>query len=293
MAERVSRYIACDIDMTLQAGDWHPELKTEADRSLDVLVDAIESERQAGIGSSPFFGAVSGRTIESQRKEVEQKSDSYKRAVKKMNILIGSVGAEMALRKGDRFVPVSAWPGKLSGWDRKKAQHKMEVASDFGELELQGDMTQSANKLSYFVEAKERKPGEYAKKVEARLGKAGVKATVIYSGNRYLDILPRLASGKEVDKGAAVKFGARLLADEYHLSEEPKVVFAGDSENDEAAIEYAISSGGKAIIPGNAKKEFKRRMQKEYSSKHLYVATTNLARGVHEGLRHFEVLAPN
>ena len=292
MTERRGRYVACDIDMTLQAGDWYPELKTEADKGLDTLVGEIKKDRAGHANAPLFFGSVSGRTLESQRKEVEAKSGAYQRAVKEMDLLIGSVGAEMALRKGASFVPVAGWPGRLSGWNREKAQHVLESTADLGALELQGDMTQSANKLSYFVEMNERRPGDYAKRVQALLGKAGVKTTVIYSGGRYLDILPRLASGKEVDKGAAIGHGARLLADEHSLAAAPEVIAAGDSENDEAAFGHAIESGGKAVIPGNAKKEFKTRMRREYPASKLYIARKALAAGVHEGLIHFNVLAP-
>lgn len=43
MTEKYSgRYIACDIDMTLQPGDRHPRLKPEADRSLDALTNTVE-----------------------------------------------------------------------------------------------------------------------------------------------------------------------------------------------------------------------------------------------------------
>lgn len=233
---------------------------------------------------------MSGRTIESQREEVERNSQAYGRAVRKMNLLIGSVGAEMAIRVGDHFEAVREWPGSLSRWDRAKAQHALESIDELGVLELQGGMTQSANKLSYFAEANERRPGEFAERVEVLLGRRGVKATVTFSGGRYLDILSLLANGEPVHKGTAITYGARLLADKHDLPYLPQITFAGDSENDEAAFEYAIKSGGNAVIPGNAKKEFKQRMRKEYPKAKLYIAQKALAAGVHEGLRHFGVL---
>ena len=291
MTEKYSgRYVACDIDMTLQAGNWHPQLKPEADRSLDTLTSTIERDRNDNPSNPLFFGAVSGRTIESQYEEVERNSQAYGRAVRKMNLLIGSVGAEMAVRKGDRFELVREWPGSLSRWDRDKAQYVLENTDELGELELQGGMTQSANKLSYFAEANERKPGEFAKRVEVLLGRSGVKATVTFSGGRYLDILPLLANGEPVHKGTSIIYGARLLAEKHNLAYVPKITFAGDSENDEAAFAYAIKSGGNVVIPSNAKREFKQRMQKEYPKARLYIAQKALAAGVHEGLRHFGVL---
>lgn len=283
-------YVANDIDMTLQAGDWHPQLQPKANRSLDELIHAIVAKRQQAPDAPFYFGTATGRTLESHRKEVEAKSPAFKRAVAEMDLLIGSVGAEMEIRKGSGFVPVKNWPGRLAKWNRKKALHELEKADGLGELTIQGDMAQSANKLSFTVEGAPMPYEKYSERIKRLLGNVGVEATVVFSAGVFLDILPVAANGAPVDKGTAVLFGAKLLAERDSLAEEPSIVFAGDSENDEPGFHHVIDTGGRGIIPGNAKDQFKHRMRTTYPKSRLYIARRALGAGVKEGLEHFDVL---
>lgn len=265
-------YLGCDIDMTLQAGDWFPQEQPVADRALTALVRAITRERHAQPDVPFYFGTVTGRTLESHRQEVEERSPTFKRSVEEMNLLVGSVGAEMALRRGDGFEPVAEWPGSLAKWDREKARGLLLPLEQTGELTLQEAMAQSGNKLSFFVDAPQHAYGGYAERIQGILSAEGVEATVIFSGGRYLDVLPRLAGGRPVNKGTALQHGAVLLAEQDNLAEAPQIIFAGDSENDEDGFEATVESGGFGVVPANAKDAFKDKMRRRYPESRLYVA---------------------
>lgn len=277
-------YLGCDIDMTLQAGDWFPKEQPVADQALAALVRAIKNERHARPDVPFYFGTVTGRTLESHR-QVEERSPTFRRSVEEMNLLIGSVGAEMALRRGNGFEPVAEWPGRLAKWDREKARGLLLPLEQTGELALQEAMAQSGNKLSFFVDAPRRAHEGYAERIRGMLSAEGVEATVIFSGGRYLDVLPRLADRQPVNKGTALQQGAVLLAEQDSLAEAPQIIFAGDSENDEDGFEAAVESGGFGVVPANAKDAFKDKMRRRYPESRLYVARrAKFGAAIHEAL---------
>lgn len=285
-------YLACDIDRTLQAGDWHPEDLPVASNALSALTVAIKCRRQEH-GQLPFyFGTVTGRTLESQREEVEKDNLVFRRAVREMQLKIGSVGAEMELSQDGLFVPVEQWPGALSGWDRDRAYETLQSKESPGELVLQGHIAQSNNKLSFDVAVSELLHEEYAERIRADLLEGGVESTVIFSGGKYLDILPRMADGRAVNKGTAIEFGATLLAERDSLAEMPQIVFAGDSENDEDGFAHAIESGGFGVIPANAKEPFKQKMRDRYPKTKLHIArTARFAMAIQEALEKRDILS--
>ncbi|HSW91426.1 MAG TPA: HAD family hydrolase [Candidatus Saccharimonadales bacterium] len=281
-------YLACDIDRTLQAGDWFPDDQQAANSALFALTIAVKRRKQE-YGHVPFyFGTVTGRTLESHYEEVERDSTVFQHAVSEMDLLVGSVGAEMVLRQDGCFVPVEQWPGALSGWNRGKAYEALQAKEFAGELVLQERMAQSDNKLSFNAVLPEPLHEEYAERIRTELLGNGVQSTVIFSGGKYLDILPRMADGRAVNKGAAIEFGATLLAERDSLAEVPQIVFAGDSENDEEGFAYAIESGGFGIIPANAKEPFKRKMRDRYPETKLHIArTARFALAIQEGLEDY------
>lgn|GEM_PF-1654011 len=282
-------YLACDIDMTLLAGDWCREDRPFANGALQALTAAVKKKRT--MQNHFYFGTASGRTLASHHMEVEMKNPVFRRAVEEMNLLIGSVGAEMAMRSDDDMVtPVAEWTDSFDRWDRQKVQRILSELEQSGEVTMQPPMAQSDNKLSYFVTIPEGRHASYAEHIRKILSDNDVVSTVIFSGGKYLDILPRTLSGTAVDKGAAIQFGATLLAEQDNLAEEPRVVFAGDSENDESGFAYAIESGGVAIIPGNAKESFKAKMKHVYLSTRLHIARRAFSAGIQEGLAVHDLL---
>lgn len=294
--ERRAVVLTSDIDMTLQAGDWHPQHQAYADTALDALTASIARRKHAE-GPHPFYvGTSTGRTLESHRKELEapKKNVAFRRFVEVLDTKTGSVGAEIEYRrKKDRlFVPLKSWPGTVAGWDRQTAARTLRPRLDSGELELQANMAQSPAKLSYDAHLSADLHDGYADIIERELREYGrVSATVTFSGGRYLDILPRQASGDPINKGTAQQVGVRFLAEYNHLAEEPVAVFAGDSENDEDGLAYAIESGGFGIIPANAKDSFKRKMSQKYPKTRLHIArTARFAMAIQEGLEERGIL---
>jgi sucrose-6-phosphatase len=280
--------IAADVDGTLWAGDWASRRdQAESRRSLGSLRGKIVACRNNNPDTPLLFGTVTGRTLESLH-ELEADSE-FRRSVAEMDVLIGSVGAEIVLREKKGFMPVRTWPGGLSGWDREKAQQVLLESRSVGQLKLQEAMAQSALKLSFTAEGIRGSEATYAEEVRRLLGRSGVQATVTFSGGMFLDILPRTADGGPVDKGTAIHSARTLLAERRSLLHVPRVAFTGDSRNDTAGFAYAIESGGVGVIPGNADSGFKREMRKQYK-KRLYIAEQPFAAGVQEGLEHFGVL---
>jgi len=290
MSERLAWHIVSDVDQTLTPGDYAPSsVQREGNEALDRLVAAIDEERAGG--ELVFFSTATGRTLRSHH-QLEQKNDSFGAAVKRMDLLIGSVGAEMKRADSSRFATVKEWPGELLGWERGVIEELIGSSKNLGRISLQPEMAQSEHKVSFNVETS-AKHDDFVHRVQRLLGSEGLAATVIFSGGAFLDILPRLANGDTVDKGRAILFGRRVLAKRDHLNpKQIRIVFAGDSENDTLGFVRVIKeAAGYGIVPGNAASQFKKWAKKEFSESTLYVADAAHAAGVHEGLEHFGVLS--
>jgi sucrose-phosphate synthase len=131
-------------------------------------------------------------------------------------------------------------------------------------LERQPDEWQSSLKRSFFVP-----PGgdEVVSEVDGLVGAAGLDVKLVYSDNRFLDLLPARSG-----KGAAVRF----LADE--LGVQPvNVVTAGDTGNDLDMMQPDL--GFRSIIVGNATAELA-----TFDGPHVVHARASFASGVREGL---------
>lgn len=290
MSERLAWHIVSDVDQTLMPGDYaHSSVQCQGSEALDRLVAAIDEERASG--ETVFFSTATGRTLRSHH-QLEQENDSFRAAVKRMSLLIGSVGAEMERADGSKFVPVNEWPGKLLGWEKEAIKELIESSENLGRISLQPEMAQSEHKVSFNVETS-AKHDDFVHRVQRLLGSKGLTATVIFSEGAFLDILPRLANGDTVDKGRAILFGRRVLAKTDRLNpKQIRTVFAGDSENDTLGFVRVIKeAAGYGIVPGNASLQFKKWAKKEFPESRLYVADAAHAAGVHEGLEHFGVLS--
>jgi mannosylfructose-6-phosphate phosphatase len=105
--------------------------------------------------------------------------------------VIGGVGSEICLMPGRE--PLAAWQRELDhGWDAARVRSALE---GFDTLALQPEEFLSAYKVSYYaIDAN----CQLLNEIDAALAAAGVRAKVIYSSRRDLDVLPAAA-----DKGAA------------------------------------------------------------------------------------------
>ncbi|WP_263972452.1 sucrose-phosphate phosphatase [Pseudanabaena yagii] len=178
--------------------------------------------------------------------------------------LITAVGTEIY----DHILnPDHDWATLISqGWNRDLV---CEIASQFEDLIPQPESEQRPFKISYFLSQ------ELADEIIPLLKTVLISqnATVIYSGGKDLDILP-----KDVDKGKAVSF----LSKKWQI-EPSQTLVCGDSGNDISL--FAINQV-KGIIVGNAHLEL-RDWHYQNPSSDRYFAKSNYAQGIMEGLKHF------
>lgn len=163
--------------------------------------------------------------------------------------------------------------GGLSGVDVRAAIGAVEG------LDLQEEEKQGEFKVSYYTQGR---PEPYVETVQSRLDRANATVNLVPSHDPVtdrglLDVLPA---------GIAKDYAVRYLHDHSGVDEQ-RLVYAGDSGNDRAAM----LTGFRVIVVGNADEVLKKDLgieavvqgiaEKIYFAKHPY------ARGVLEGLRHF------
>ena len=132
---------------------------------------------------------------------------------------------------------------------------------------MQDQEWQSPFKSSYYLE--ENAEARLAE-IHQRLAAAGLKAKVVYSVNKFLDLLP-IRSGK----GEAVRY----VAEQYGVAP-ANVVTSGDSGNDLDMMRPEL--GFRSIAVGNAQQELK-----AYRAASVYHAEAPFAAGIREGLEAF------
>jgi sucrose-6F-phosphate phosphohydrolase len=109
--------------------------------------------------------------------------------------------------------------------------------------------------------------------IETQLRRAGLDVVVVYSGQRFLDVLPRHAS-----KGKALTWLAK------HLGIPPaSILVAGDSGNDNGMFRLR---GVRGILVENAQPE----LLEACVGRDVYTATGIIAEGVLDGLKHYGVI---
>ena len=175
--------------------------------------------------------------------------------------VIGGVGSD--IRRFPSGDYVQEWHEKISvDWDPAKA---CRVLESIPQVEMQPDDCQSDYKVSgYLYDAEQTQLDD----LKQRLESAGIRAHIIYSSQRDLDILPGQAN-----KGTAVEFYAGML----NIPTD-RVVVCGDSGNDLALYQH----GFRGIVVGNAHPELK-----TLSDANVYHATRPMAAGVVEGLKYW------
>lgn len=145
-----------------------------------------------------------------------------------------------------------------SHWDRSAVE---ETVGHLSDLEEQPPDFQTPHKLSYFVS----REGIDAK-LRDMLAQRGIRARVIHSGGKYLDILPH-GAGK---KAASSWIRCRLC------NGCDRTMACGDSLNDLDILEDPDLDG---VTVGNAETDLLRALQED----HVYHARLPYAAGVIEG----------
>ncbi|MGD9633191.1 MAG: HAD-IIB family hydrolase [Pirellulales bacterium] len=196
----------------------------------------------------------SGRLLESICQSIEEWQ------LPEPDAIICGVGTEIHdLTTGEL---VAGWPEIAFDWSPELIRS---VCDEYDELEEQPREFLSNFKLSYFGCSLSE---TFLQQLSRHLEAVGQEASLIYSSNRDLDILPAATN-----KGTA----ATYLARHWGFDRE-RVIVAGDSGND---LEM-FRAGFRGIVVGNAQPELRR-----LHADNVYHAQAECAAGVLEGLQHW------
>jgi sucrose-phosphate synthase len=217
-------------------------------------------------GHAVTFGVATGRSLEL----LERALDDHD--VPPPDLAITDVGTRVHYARhdgtgdGPRWIEERGWGAHIRvGWDGTAVA---EALARVRGLEPQPEEARSDVKLSYFADD----ALAMAEHVRATLREAGLKATVIGSRGRLLDVLPPKAS-----KGRAIRWLTRV----WGVAPE-RVAVAGDSGND---LEM-LTGPFRAIVVGNHAPE----LDELRGRRGVHVSDASYAAGVREGLRAWGLL---
>jgi len=194
------------------------------------------------------------------------------------------VGTSVYRRIGSRCEPDQTYRAAMRAAFGGLTGDQVRVAvGELRGIELQEEEKQADFKVSYYTEGR---PEPFVDVVQSRLDLAGAKVNLVasfdpVSGRGLLDVLPA---------GVAKDYAVRYLHDLAGIDED-RLVYAGDSGNDRAAM----LAGYRAIVVGNADATLKEDLVTEAAargvSERIYFAEQMYAAGVLEGLRYFGFVA--
>ena len=237
-------FIIVNIDNTLigNSNEYLPEL-------LNLMK---ENRKQIG------FGVATWRTIESATDYLK------KHGVHSPDVVISSVGSEIYYGKGLHYG--KGWETHISAkWNRDKI---VELLKEFSFLKYQDDKTQKRYKISY-----EMKPAkDRLARIHECLLQNKCRYTLVYSQNRYLDILPYRAS-----KGKAIRY----LSYKWEIPLKNFLV-CGDSGNDEEMLRGEPL----AAVVGNYSPE----LEELKRQKNIYFAEIKYAGGILEAIEKYDFI---
>lgn len=198
------------------------------------------------------FGVATGRAFTDARRLL------LEWGLPEPEVIVASVGTEIYWREADGYRRDRSFDAGLTrDWDARAVD---DLLRGDAALQPQAEAEQHAFKRSYFSAA------DAAERVRAILADAGLKARVIHSHGRFLDVLPFHAG-----KAAAMRHVARAMG----LPGE-RVIAAGDSGND--ADMLAACPG--AVVVANHDRD----LAEVAGLAHVYRASRAHAGGVLEGL---------
>ena len=202
------------------------------------------------------FGIASGRN----RTITEQVFHDYD--MPNPDILICSAGSEIYYT--DKFIPDNGWDSHIDyQWKRNELQNEL---SKFPGIHLQEPAAQWRFKLSYYVD--EKFSEDDLANLYKFLDDRKLRAKVLLTENRYLDLLPFRAS-----KGGAVRY----LSYKWKVPLE-NFITAGNSGNDRDMLK----GKAKGIVVANYSPE----LEELKKNKLIYFTKNPLAKGVLEGIRY-------
>ncbi|MBB5351838.1 sucrose-6F-phosphate phosphohydrolase [Haloferula luteola] len=239
------RMLCSDIDGTLLG-------VPEATRQLRAVWEEMNEDR-------PLLVFSTGRLLEDALKVAEEEG------LPRPDFVIGGVGTMIYdVHRGEMLESFSRVLDE--GWDRRRVD---EVVAANSKIRTQPPEQQHAWKSSWFWDGAS---AEELADLRAALGAAGVKAQVVYSSGRDLDVLPLAAN-----KGNSL----RWLCGQVGMGTD-EVVTSGDTGNDEFLL---LEPGVRGIAVGNAAPE----LLEAVRGKSVFLARGHCAAGVLEGWEHYGV----
>ncbi|MGD2028446.1 MAG: HAD-IIB family hydrolase [Desulfobacterales bacterium] len=220
---------------------------------LAELLDLLKENRKY-IG----FGVATGRTIDSATHQLN------KHGVHPPDVIVSSVGSEIYYGKDLHYG--KGWESHISAkWNRDKI---VGLLKDFKFLRYQNDGTQRPFKIGYEMEpAKDRLP-----MIHERLLQNKCRYTLVYSQDKYVDILPYRAS-----KGKAIRY----LSYKWEIPLK-NFLACGDSGNDEEMLRGEPL----AAVVGNYSPE----LNKLKGRKKIYFAEKEYAGGILEAINRYNFI---
>ena len=204
------------------------------------------------------FGLATGRTIESATEFLKKQN------VPLPDVLIAAVGAEIYY--GKNLHHGRGWETHISAkWNRDKI---VDLLKDLTFLEYQPAEAQRHFKISYEIE-----PGkDRLAMIHERLLRNQCRYNLIYTQDRYLDILPYRAS-----KGKAIRY----LSYKWEIPLGNFLV-CGDSGNDEEMLR----GDPRGVVVGNYSPELK----KLKGIRGIYFAREKYSGGIIEGIKRYQFI---
>ncbi len=188
-----------------------------------------------------------------------------KDASRRADVCICMVGTDIHFLRDGAYILDEEWHSHISDrWDKLAVEA---ILHGIPEATMQDQQWQSPFKSSYYLE---ENADARLREIHERLEAAGLDAKVVYSADKFLDLLP-IRSGK----GEAVRYVAHKL----ELRPE-NVVTSGDTGNDLDMMREEL--GFRGIVVGNAAPELK-----AFNPPHVYHAHAEFAAGIREGLEKY------
>lgn len=241
---KLNYFLITDIDDTL-IGDDNSQLET--------MLQVLRQHRDY-IG----FCVATGRTVESAREHLERYG------VHAPDVVISSVGSEIYYGKDLRYG--KGWDTHISSkWNREKV---IRLLKELPFLEYQEEDTQRRFKVSYFMTPKK----DRLAMIHDRLVANKCRYNLIYSHEKYLDILPYRAS-----KGKALRY----LSYKWEI---PLVNFliCGNSGNDAEMLR----GEPKAVVVANYSPE----LEGLKGLRNIYFAKQKFSSGILEAIKHYKFI---
>jgi sucrose-phosphate synthase len=237
-------FLITDIDNTLIGED---------NKRLHELISLI-TENKKCLG----FGVATGRTIDSAR-------DFLKRHdVPSPDVIISSVGAEIYYGPSNHFG--QGWPTHIHHqWHRERI---VTILKNLPYLEYQEAETQRTCKISYFMVPRKDRLAT----IHNLLLKNKCRHNLIYSQDKYLDILPYRAS-----KGKAIRY----LSYKWTIPLR-QILVCGDSGNDEEMLRGEPLG----VVVGN----YSRELERLKGVRNIFFAKEPCAGGILEGINRYHFI---